>query len=282
MTELMSIKETMSSLQIAEITGKQHAHVMRDIRNLITSITPQSTSGLGYFSKDYHRGDRTQYKFLSEKSQDAILDFAFGNPAVSEYLFEESTYVDSNGQNRPCYNLNKKACFLLATGYNVSLRAKIIDRWEELELRYRNGGFQIPQTLSEALMLAAEQTKQLEQAKAEKQLLEAKAQEQERVIMEQAPQVDYCQRVLSSESTYTVTQIAKEFGWGAETLNRKLKELGVQYKQNGQWLLKAKYQDKGYTSTITREYKDSQGRQRTSQQTVWRETGRRFIHTLFD
>lgn len=124
--------------------------------------------------------------------------------------------------------------------------------------------------------------KRLEQAKAEKQLLEAKAQEQERIIQEQAPQVEYCQRVLSSESTYTVTQIAKEFGWGPQTLNRKLHEKGVQYKQSGQWLLYAKYQNKGYTDTITREHKDHLGRQRTSLQTVWREPGRQFIHSLFD
>lgn len=76
--------------------------------------------------------------------------------------------------------------------------------------------------------------RRLEQAKAEKQLLEAKAQEQERVIQEQAPKVEYYDDVLNSTSTYTVTQIAKEFGWGAETLNRKLKEKGVQYKQSGQ------------------------------------------------
>lgn len=124
--------------------------------------------------------------------------------------------------------------------------------------------------------------KRLEQAKAEKLLLEEKAAAQEKVILEQAPQVEYCQRVLSSESTYTVTQIAKEFGWGAETLNRKLHEKGVQYKHHGQWLLYAKYQDKGYTTTITREYKGSTGKVYTSQQTVWFETGRQFIHQLFD
>lgn len=239
MTELMSIKETMSSLQIAEITGKQHAHVMRDIRNLLEQGIDESNFGL-------------------------------------------TSYTDCYDRQQACYELSKKGCLILASGYNALLREKIINRWEELELQHRNGGFQIPQTLSEALMLAAEQTKQLEQAKAEKQLLEAKAHEQERVIKEQAPQVEYYQKVLNSESTYTVTQIAKEFGWGPQTLNRKLKELGVQYKQNDQWLLKAKYQNKGYTDTITREHKDHLGRQRTSLQTVWREAGRQFIHSLFD
>ena len=124
--------------------------------------------------------------------------------------------------------------------------------------------------------------RRLEQAKAEKQLLEAKAQEQERVIQEQAPKVEYYDDVLNSTSTYTATQIAKEFGWGAETLNRKLKEKGVQYKQSGQWLLYAKYQNKGYTKTVTRQYTGTSGKIHTSQQTVWTEPGRHFIHSLFD
>ena len=124
--------------------------------------------------------------------------------------------------------------------------------------------------------------KRLEQAKAEKQLLEAKAHEQERVIQEQAPKVEYFDDVLNSTSTYTATQIAKEFGWGAETLNRKLHEKGVQYKQSGQWLLYAKYQDKGYTRTVTRSYSGTSGKIHTSQQTVWTEPGRHFIHSLFD
>lgn len=100
--------------------------------------------------------------------------------------------------------------------------------------------------------------------------------------LEQAPKVEYYDDVLNSTSTYTVTQIAKEFGWGAETLNRKLKEKGVQYKQSGQWLLYAKYQNKGYTKTVTRQYTGTSGKIHTSQQTVWTEPGRQFIHSLFD
>lgn len=239
MTELMSIKETMSSLQIAEITEKRHDAVLRDIRNLL-------------------------------------------DQGVGAHNFVESSYNNSQNKELPCFILTKKGCLILASGYNALLREKIINRWEELELHHRNGGFQIPQTLSEALMLAAEQTKQLEQAKAEKQLLEAKSQEQERVIQEQAPKVEYYDDVLNSTSTYTATQIAKEFGWGAETLNRKLKEKGVQYKQSGQWLLYAKYQNKGYTKTVTRQYTGASGKIHTSQQTVWTEPGRQFIHSLFD
>lgn len=122
--------------------------------------------------------------------------------------------------------------------------------------------------------------KRLEQAKAEKLMLQQQNRLQEQVIQEQAPKVDYHDRVLTSTSTYTVTQIAKEFGFGAETLNRKLHERGVQYKQSGQWLLYAKYQNKGYTKTITRQYTGATGQTHTSQHTVWTETGRKFIHQL--
>lgn len=239
MTELMSIKETMSSLQIAEITEKRHDAVLRDIRNLLEQ-------------------------------------------GVGAHNFVESSYNSSQNKELPCYILTKKGCLILASGYNALLRERIINRWEQLEIQHRNGGFQIPQTLSEALMLAAEQTKRLEKAQAEKQLLQEKTQQQEQVIQQQAESVRYLDRIQSSVSTYTVTQIAKEFGLSAESLNRKLHELKVQFKQNGQWLLYADYQDKGYTKTITREHLDQLGNIRTSQQTVWTETGRRFIHKLLD
>lgn len=49
--KITSIHETdkMSSLQIAEITGKQHAHVMRDIRNLLQQGVTQTNFGLSEY-----------------------------------------------------------------------------------------------------------------------------------------------------------------------------------------------------------------------------------------
>lgn len=123
--------------------------------------------------------------------------------------------------------------------------------------------------------------RRLEQAKAEKLLLEEKSRAQETVIKEQAPKVEYYDTVLTSTSTYTATQIAKEFGWSAVTLNRKLHEKRVQFKQGEQWLLYADYQGKGYTKTITRTHTGETGQTHTSQLTVWTERGRQFIHTLF-
>ncbi len=132
MADLILSKQTMSSLEIAELTGKQHAHVMRDIRNMIESLKKSNESTSGLVEEDYHRGDRTQYKYLSESTQKKLLNFAF-SVGGSQYVITEDSYQDAKGEQRTLYSLNKKASILLASGYDVVLRAKIIDRWEALE-----------------------------------------------------------------------------------------------------------------------------------------------------
>ena len=39
-------KEIMTSIEIAEVTGKNHAHIMRDIRNLLSQGVNESNFGL--------------------------------------------------------------------------------------------------------------------------------------------------------------------------------------------------------------------------------------------
>lgn len=98
-------------------------------------------------------------------------------------------------------------------------------------------------------------------------------------IQEQAPQVQYVQEVLNSDSLLSVNVIAKELGMSAISLNYRLQELKIQYKQSGMWLLYHQYQNKGYTKTKTYTYYDSTGKQQTSMQTYWTEQGRAFIHS---
>lgn len=94
MADLILSKQTMSSLEIAELTGKQHAHVMRDIRNLLEQGVSESNFGLSSYNQPQPNGG---YKKVD------------------------------------CYELTRKGALILASGYNALLREKIIDRWEALE-----------------------------------------------------------------------------------------------------------------------------------------------------
>lgn len=131
--------------------------------------------------------------------------------------------------------------------------------------------------------------KRLEQAKAEKALLQQQNEHQQETInlqaeqlKAQAPKVQYVDDVLLSQSTYNINLIAKELGMSATTLNKKLSEKGIIYRQGGMWLLSHKYQNKGYTKTRTYTFTRSDGSTGTAMQTVYTERGRAFIHNLFN
>ena len=66
----------------------------------------------------------------------------------------------------------------------------------------------------------------------------------------------------------------------AKSMNSKLHELGVQYKQSGIWFLYAKYQDKGYTQTKTQYYIKADGTQGVTTHTYWSQKGRLFLYDL--
>lgn len=231
-TRLIAAAQSMSSLQIAEITGKRHDAILRDIRNLLAQ-------------------------------------------GVAAHNFVETSYVDKSNRQNICYNLTKKGCLILASGYNAKLRERIIDRWEELEMEKRNGGFAVPKSFSEALQLAADQAKQIE-------LLETANSRQEQTIKEQAPKVEYYDTTLQSVNTMTTTQIAKELGMAAHKLNKLLKQAGVIFRQSGMWMLKQPYAGWDISETRTQTYTRSDGKVGTSMYTVWNERGRRFIHALHD
>ena len=59
---------------------------------------------------------------------------------------------------------------------------------------------------------------------------------QDQKIAELAPKASYCDTILQCASAVTVTQIAKDYGMSAVALNRKLAELGVQFKQGKTWI----------------------------------------------
>ena len=86
--------------------------------------------------------------------------------------------------------------------------------------------------------------------------------------------------ILQSKELVAITQIAKDYGMSGGKFNKILHKLGVQYKQNGQWLLYAKHQEKGYTHSKTIHFNHSDGRPDTKMITQWTQKGRLFLYEL--
>lgn len=90
------------------------------------------------------------------------------------------------------------------------------------------------------------------------------------------PKAAYHDLVLQSKSLLAIGKIAKDYGMGAQTLNKILHELGVQYKQGGTWMLYYKYQDKGYAQTRTY----AVDAEKSNVHLYWTQKGRMFIYEI--
>lgn len=123
--------------------------------------------------------------------------------------------------------------------------------------------------------------------KKENETLKLKTVEQKEVIESQnnqitlmKPKASYYDLVLQTKNAVNITTIAKDYGLSAVTLNKKLHDYGVQYKQGGTWLLYRQYADMGYTKTRTGVYTNKAGEEYASVHTQWMQKGRMFIYEI--
>lgn len=99
-------------------------------------------------------------------------------------------------------------------------------------------------------------------------------------VGELKPKADYYDQILKSKKLITVNAIAKDYGMSAQALNKILHDLKVQFKQSDQWLLYAKYHDKGYTSSEPHKYTKKDGTEDFKLHTKWTQKGRIFLYNL--
>lgn len=158
---------TMSSREIAELTGKQHQHVRRDIEAM--------AEGLGI------------------------------DPSIFGRI-----YRDARNREQTEYALPKRETLILVSGYNVELRAKIIDRLDELE--HRAVTPLLPQDYPSALRALADET--------EKTLhLTAR-------VEADAPKVAFADQIAVAPDAISLGQTAKIFGTGRNRFCQWLREIG--------------------------------------------------------
>lgn len=234
--------ERMTSLQIAEITGKPHADVMKAIRKMEPA-----------WSK------------------------------INEGNFSLVDYQDKKGETRPCYSLNKEECLYIATKFNDEARAKLIKRWKELEEQHQKPS--VPQNYLEAL-------KSLVKAEEEKQQLALENKQKDETIItiskanvelgnkitEMLPKVSYYDRILQSNATMTITQIAQDYGMSAIAMNKELESMRIQHKERGQWILYAQFLKGGYVHSRAVDIIRKDGRHDVKYNTEWTTKGRLFLY----
>lgn len=191
---------------------------------------------------------------LEHKNLLAVIREEF-DEEIDELKIQPIFYKDSMNREKPMFNLTLSQAKQVLVRESKVVRKAVIKYIDELEKQLMTQTPKLPTTYLEAL----------------EQLVE-----REKLLVEQAPKVDYYNKVLDSESSFTTTQIAKEIEMSAIQLNVLLSNLGVQFKQSGQWMLTAKYQDKGFTKTRTHTLPDGN----TKHSTTWTEKGRQFILEL--
>ena len=119
--------------------------------------------------------------------------------------------------------------------------------------------------------------KWIEEEETRKQLeLEVKVKEE--VIKEQAPKVEYYEKVLDTKSRFTTTQVAKLYDTTAKSLNSILQTKKVQFYQSGQWHLYSNHQGKGYEDIRTHLLDNGDSRKSM----VWTEKGIEFIGRILE
>ena len=167
---------------------------------------------------------------LLEKIDSISKDLATEN-SVAKYWVEGT--FENRGKHYREYQVKKRGCEFLAhktTGTKGNLFTdKYMDRFEEMEKKLQK---QLPGTYIEAL----------------EQLL-ASEKEKARVQLELKDEQHKNEMLMHFNKLYTTTEIAKELGIkSAAKLNKVLNDKGIQFKQNGTWVLYSDYSECGYVS----------------------------------
>ncbi len=211
MTQIININkvQTMTSLEIAELTGKQHKDVMKAIRNMEPAWVK-----------------------------------------VNGRKFALVEYQDKKGELRPCYQLTKTECLYIATKFNDEARAKLVLRWQQLEL--------------------AEQERRQQLCLPEPQKILALA---DNIIGEGLRMLNE-----EAEDTLTATQVAKTFNMNTLDFNAVLRDMGIQYRRHGRWNLSDDLQGRGYTAERTHVSYSLKGEKKVKVYMTWTMAGLRFLN----
>ena len=213
-----------------------------------------------------------------------ILGYTNARKAVRDHIDEEDKLTEqivTAGQNRNVTVINESGLYSLIISSKLPT-AKRFKRWVTSEVlpSIRKHGMYATDELIANPDIAIAAFQALKDEREQRKALEYECSRQKQIIGELKPKADYTDIILQSKSLMNVTQIAKDYGLSGLAMNEMLHRYGVQYKQNGQWLLYSKYHNNGFTHSETITITRSDGRTDTVLNTKWTQKGRLFIYNL--
>lgn len=178
--------------------------------------------------------------------KDVAVALGFAKPlnAIAAHVDEDDSLkqglTDSIGRMQDTIFINESGVYSLVFGSKLE-SAKRFKRWvtsEVLPAVRETGGYGNALTQEQSLALAIVSADTVEaRAVALSEYRIVITAPLKATIEEQKPKVTYCDMVLSSDSLTPITVIAKDYGMSAQAMNKKLAELGIQYKKGTSWHL---------------------------------------------
>ena len=202
--------QMMTSLEIAEVTGKNHFDVLRAIRKM---------------------------ELVWQK--------------VTDSKFAVSEYKDPTGRTLPCYLLTKTECLYIATKFKDDMRAKLVLRWQELELQDLKRRQQQALPSPKKILAMADD------------IIGAGL----RLLNEPA------------EDTLTATQVAKTFNMTTYDFNTILRDMGIQYRRDGHWNISDDLTNRNLVRMRTHVSYSLKGQKKIKVYMTWTLDGVRFLNS---
>lgn len=223
--------------------------------------------GLGFIKREVKNGKK--YERVNKQALKGwLIEFGIINSEddLPEYI-----------QENVFYKLCMKADNEVARKFQDRVCDEILPSIRKTGMYLTDNVFEVmmksPEKIGEMLIEFGKTKKQNEQL-----ILENK--EKDKQIIELKPAKEYLDKILSTEDTMAITQIAADYGISGIRLNKILHDERFIRNVNGQWLLYSEHMNKGYTKSETIIMKRKDGTDKAIPTTKWTQKGRLKIHNI--
>lgn len=253
--------------------------------NSITNESMNTMEIFNYEGAQVRTLNRDGEPWFVGKDVAEVLGYERGTKAVVDHVDDDDReMIDQETQSHFGIEIGQRGGWLINESGLYSLilssklpTAKAFKRWvtnEVLPTVRKHGLYATPDTLERLIASPEFGIRLLTELKEERARNAAQA-EQIKLL---EPKASYCDMVLASPDLVTVTQIAKDYGLSAVTLNKILESAHIQFKRDEQWHLYQRYAKEGYAQSKTYSFEGKEFH--AKMHTLWTQKGRLFIYDL--